>query len=195
MHASAIQLDQAAVAFAGETGSGKSTIATWLHQQGYTLLTDDSLLLAADRGALRVVPSYTGARLWDDSPVLASISAKKLQLLAPGSTKLRLRFDHDSPTRALPLTALLVLTPVDDATAEMVPLSGGEALMALLRHSFQLDTVDHQGSTSPLRTLGEIVNSGLRIFRLSYPHTRAALTTIEEQVRSLGVAAGAGPGA
>ena len=67
--------------------------------------------------------------------------------------------------------------------------------MALLQHSFQLDTVDHQGSTSPLRTLGEIVNSGLRIFRLSYPHTRAALTTIEEQVRSLGVAAGAGPGA
>ena len=188
LHASAVNMNNAVVAFMGDTGAGKSTIATWFDQQGHCLLTDDCLALDAGPAGVRIIASYAGARLWDDSPALSQISATELSPVAHYSDKLRLHLTHCEPQQALDLTAVLVLAPenpVSGGTMELTPLTGAEAVMALVRHSFQLDITDHQRCSAQLTTLSEIVNKGLPIFQLTYPHKPEALAGILERVSAL----------
>ena len=73
----------------GPSGAGKSTIASWLYQKGHTLLCDDCLALESACGKISVVPSYAGARLWDDSPALSQPHVATLSQVADYSEKLR----------------------------------------------------------------------------------------------------------
>lgn len=50
LHASAVEIDGAAVAFAGPSGAGKSTLAALLCSDGARLITDDVLRLGSEEG-------------------------------------------------------------------------------------------------------------------------------------------------
>ena len=54
LHASAVEIDGAAVAFAGPSGAGKSTLATLLCSDEARLITDDVLRLAFEEGPVCV---------------------------------------------------------------------------------------------------------------------------------------------
>lgn len=66
LHASAVVLPVGAVLFAGRSGSGKSTTAALLHEQGYPVLADD-LLEVSGSGPYRAVPSMPTLRLWPEA--------------------------------------------------------------------------------------------------------------------------------
>ena len=68
LHANAIEIDGKAVAFMGESGAGKSTIAAWFHDQGYRILADDVCVLSAcDSGRPSVAPGLPRLRLWREA--------------------------------------------------------------------------------------------------------------------------------
>ena len=50
LHATAVLTDRGAVAFVGESGFGKSTLGALFVRDGFRLVTDDMLVLTADRG-------------------------------------------------------------------------------------------------------------------------------------------------
>ena len=64
LHASAVEIDGVAVAFAARSGSGKSTLAAAFDQAGHAVLTDDVLRLEYRDGELWAHASYPGLRLW-----------------------------------------------------------------------------------------------------------------------------------
>jgi len=64
LHASAVVIGGHAVLFAGASGSGKSTVAAILHQQGYAVLSDDLTEVSGDPPA--ALPSVPAIRLWPD---------------------------------------------------------------------------------------------------------------------------------
>src|SRR5262245_55213819 len=67
VHASAVIGEHGAVAFVGPSGSGKSTVAAALARQGYSLVTDDCLVVDLKRRPAHVIPTYAGLRLWPDA--------------------------------------------------------------------------------------------------------------------------------
>jgi hypothetical protein len=68
LHASAVQTPKGAVAFAGVSGSGKSTTLGAFLQRGYPLLSDDlAAIHLNENGQLVVEPAIPRARLWSDS--------------------------------------------------------------------------------------------------------------------------------
>lgn len=73
LHASAVVLRNRAVLFAGDSGSGKSTIAALLQREGYTVLSDDvtevseTLTVAAAMPAIRLWPDAVRALFGDDA--------------------------------------------------------------------------------------------------------------------------------
>ena len=68
LHASAVQAGDGAVAFAGLSGRGKSTLAASFATSGTGFLTDDALILEpGDDAAYWVSPSHPSIRLWEDS--------------------------------------------------------------------------------------------------------------------------------
>jgi hypothetical protein len=87
LHASCLEIDGRAVAFAGPSGTGKSTLAASLMARGHRLIADDITVvdLVADGGPPMVLPSFPRMKLWRDS--LDALGLK------PGRP---LRSDHDT---------------------------------------------------------------------------------------------------
>ncbi len=67
LHASAVLVDGAAVAFLGPSGAGKSSMCAYFAQRGAAVLTDDVLALRRGRGGFYVLAGPARVRLWPDS--------------------------------------------------------------------------------------------------------------------------------
>lgn len=66
-HAATVKIGQKAVAFAGESSVGKSTLAAYLHSLGCPLLTDEYLIIDEYEKELIVRPGLPEIRLWPSS--------------------------------------------------------------------------------------------------------------------------------
>ena len=68
LHGSAIAIDGKAYVFIGESGAGKSTIASSFMKKGYQLLSDDVIAVSLlDGDKPWVIPAYPQQKLWQDS--------------------------------------------------------------------------------------------------------------------------------
>ncbi|MBK6559591.1 MAG: hypothetical protein IPG16_21125 [Comamonadaceae bacterium] len=67
LHGSAVDIGGQGVAFLGESGRGKSTLAASFATEGTRFLTDDGLLLEWVDGSCMIIPSHPSIRLWADS--------------------------------------------------------------------------------------------------------------------------------
>lgn len=67
IHASAIKTPQGVVAFCAASGTGKSTIAYGLHQRGYPLWSDDSLIFNPSLDSIVAYPVQFHLRLLADT--------------------------------------------------------------------------------------------------------------------------------
>lgn len=66
LHASVIELDGEVVAFAGRSGAGKSTMATYLHKKGHRVLADDIAVIKFEQGIPHVLSGILSVKLWKD---------------------------------------------------------------------------------------------------------------------------------
>ena len=132
LHASAVAVDGAAVALAGESGAGKSTLAAVLCAAGATLITDDVLRLAPGPGAsvqciggapqLRLRPHGAWAVDRFPSPQRVSSTADRRLALEPAY----------SMGPSLPLATIALIAPSRSATTVGIKeLTGPTALVRL----------------------------------------------------------------
>ncbi len=63
LHASAVKIDDGAVAFLGYSGIGKSSVAMALNKKGYPLVTDDILVIQMDNEMPLVLPGLSQTKL------------------------------------------------------------------------------------------------------------------------------------
>jgi hypothetical protein len=174
LHASAVQLaDGRVMAFAGDTGRGKSTLAAALVEQG-----------AQGAPGVRVVPAYGGLRLLPDSiaaldleaqhwPAVAHYSAKRQQLAgAPAAGSSRL----DS--------LYFLEEPVDVAGPVITPLTGVSPLPALLRQSFVLDVHDTGDARRQMALAAEVLRQAPAVYSLAYRRDYRELTALCEALLS-----------
>ena len=144
LHASAVRTPSGVLAFVGATRRGKSTIAAALAARGGALVADDCAIVEMKDGECRVRPMHVGLRLWPDSlRVFAQRPApadrgrdrrrRSKTRLAAGSLGLAI---HEAPA---PLHRIYLLEPAHRGEPVTVaPVSGADAVMALLVASFQL---------------------------------------------------------
>jgi serine kinase of HPr protein (carbohydrate metabolism regulator) len=64
LHGSAVDIGGQGVAFLGESGRGKSTLAASFATEGTRFLTDDGLLLEWVGECCMIIPSHPSIRLW-----------------------------------------------------------------------------------------------------------------------------------
>jgi len=91
LHASAWVVGERAILALGQSGAGKSTMASWFGAQGYPILTDDCLVLRQDspKSQWMALPSYPSVRLWPDSIDAVGIDDSALREFAHYSGKRR----------------------------------------------------------------------------------------------------------
>lgn len=183
LHASAIDLGGAGVAFIGESGRGKSTLAASFATSGTRFLSDDGLQLQLEGQELMAIPSHPSIRLWEDSQTALVGDTGRL---APGveyTPKARLlagpglaHGDHP-----VALRATYFLGPGEAETVQIEPVAPGTAVLELLKHSFLLDIAQQEALAEHFDDITTIANRG-RFFRLDYPRDFAVLSQVRQAI-------------
>jgi hypothetical protein len=132
LHASAVVIDGQAVAFIGEKGAGKSTMAAALQQRGHQLLVDDILALRVDGGCHWALPGFPHLKLWPDTVAWLGHDAAMLPRLRPELDKRGYRLVSGFCQTPARLAAIYVL--VQGAQPEIQQLAPRAAWLELMPH-------------------------------------------------------------
>jgi hypothetical protein len=170
LHANAIEIGGAGVAFTGESGAGKSTLAAWLHDNGHRIITDDVCVLRydEDRTRVRVLPGLPRIRLWKDALKHTGRNPADYQLSYFGDDAYE-KFDvplerRTSATAGLDLSAIYVLSRGEGFSISR--MSGADAVEAIFSHTYRGFLVPVLGQSGDhFRTCVEIARS-TPVFRL-----------------------------
>jgi hypothetical protein len=149
LHASAVRVDDRALAFVGRSGMGKSTLATALCDLGHALVTDDLLRVDTD---LLTYPGATETRLRQSARALANGSAYET---ADGRLACRPADLVDGP---LPLAACVIPYPNREVTEVRTRrLRPAEALLRLSSYPRVLGWTDTTAMAEQFQALGALV--------------------------------------
>jgi len=134
LHASAVETDGGALAFAGLSGQGKTTLATLLCAEGFPLVSDDLLPVVADGDVVWCVPSGIELRVREKAGGL-------VQRFAADTPRRRTVDQRNavaaSTTTAERLPVRAVVIPWPDRGSDRLRarrLGAGEAAFALARY-------------------------------------------------------------
>lgn len=188
LHASAVELAGGrCVAFVGNTGMGKSTLAGSFLQDGCRLLADDSLLISFGVDGVKAIPAYSSIRLWPDSadslfPALTDFKS----VTGYGNKVQRVMAVDDFAGRSITLAALFIL---DDPEA----ISNGEEVcilpaltaregIAVIESLFVLTIDNPETQKRNFRLAMKLANSALPVYRLSYQRRFENLPRVREAI-------------
>lgn len=133
LHASAVRTERGVVAFCGESGTGKSTIAVGLSRRGYPIWADDALLLDTD-ARIRALSLSFDVRLRRDSAELFGLGGR-----ADTSSGDWPGIEGD----LIDLVAVCVLNRgTDPGGIDVTACHGAAALTALLAHACAFNLAD-----------------------------------------------------
>lgn len=185
LHASAVHVPGiGALAFAGPTGRGKSTLAAALASRGGRILSDDCLALESSTKRVHVLPAYPGLRLWPDAASRALRHGTRDDRVAHYTTKRRvtggpLRFQR-SPSR---LRALFLLSERGAAgpVVSMRRCRASAQLMGLVKYAYLLDIEDREHLARVFNALASIVTS-VPVLRLRIRQGHSRLPAAVEQI-------------
>jgi hypothetical protein len=145
LHASVVQVGARAIAFLGDSGWGKSTIAAALHARGHRLVSDDHAVLRFTATGVEVSSAFPQFKLWPDAARALGHDPAMLPFVEPGFEKRARRIeDGFTVEERLPLARLFLLD-AGEAVA-ISPLSSRDAFLALVRHTYGIEwTHEHSG--------------------------------------------------
>ncbi len=189
LHASAVTLPNGhTVAFLGDSGRGKSTLAYYCYQQGADLVDDDCIVLRLGDGGVSITGGVPTLRLYPDSlhalghdPLhfapYAESTDKQQMCLPPAAT---------GASQPRPLQALFLLGAPHTAAAgnpvRIDPAAGQAALMAIVRCAFNLNPADPGTMTRTFQRAAAALTQGLPVYHLRYPRDHGALAQVLQAV-------------
>jgi hypothetical protein len=184
LHATTVVIDGQAVAFLGDCGYGKSSLAAAFLRAGHPVLTDDLLVLRPDAGAwyahagparIKLFPEIAGSLLGKD------VSGTPLNRLTP---KLIIPLESGPAHWPEPvaLKAIYVLNrpnAVRSSGVRITRLKPRRALMELLTNTFESTTTDKPRLERQFRFAADVARQ-IPVKLLSYRRTLDTLPAVRE---------------
>jgi hypothetical protein len=185
LHASSVSLDGLTVAFAGEAGRGKSTMAASLHEARHRLLCDDGLVVDPAERAVLAMPTYRGLRLWPSPIDPAAGGSLTEQPPKDPAAKRRLVADEPTPPTELPLAAVFALAPPAEGGGEIDVrlMPARDACIELISHAFRLDLGNRENTAHLLEAAGEVAGR-VPVFELRFPRDFDRLPDVHAAILS-----------
>jgi len=183
LHATAVRLDDRAVGFLGDSGTGKSTLAAFLLAGGAELVTDDMLRIVYDADAPMAWRGPPRLKLFDEQARLLLPSAVRDAAFNPMSGKLLV--EAVAPRDAgVPLSALFWLDEAvaGDATVAVRRVQGVEAIRILLASTLHRDHRAPDRIGRQLHALERLAKS-VPLFSVAYPRRHELLPAVADAVR------------
>ncbi len=172
LHASAIDIGGQAVAFAGDSGAGKSTTAAALVQLGHLLLSDDVSVIDLSGSPPMLVSTSPTQKLWRDSLLALDIAA---------GARVRPQLDMDKFERHVGgafgttprrLAAIYHLeTDADDGSPMIERIAGAQAVQKVRGQIYRLQAAQEMGQESRLFMQSTTIASAVPQFTLRRPRS------------------------
>jgi hypothetical protein len=161
LHASAVAIENSAIAFVGAEGAGKSTTAAAIARAGYAVVSDDVVALVERGGDFWVSPAYPHVCLWPESVEMLYGSADALPPFVPNWDKRRLSFENGGARfedGALPLRAIYLLDEIRDEPGPHVEaVTAQTGFFSLVANSYATNMLDTEMRANEFRTLSSLL--------------------------------------
>jgi hypothetical protein len=161
LHASAVAIENSAIAFVGAEGAGKSTTAAAFAGGGYGVVSDDVVALVERGGDFWVSPAYPHVCLWPESVEMLYGSADALPPFVPNWDKRRLSFENGGArfeNGALPLRAIYLLDEIRDEPGPHVEaVTAQTGFLSLVANSYATNMLDTEMRANEFRTLSSLL--------------------------------------
>jgi hypothetical protein len=156
LHASAVELDGAAVAFVGLPSAGKSTTAAALHALGRPLVTDDILPTDVAQSPPQVFPGFARLKMWRETAEAVGVSTDGWAPIYPHLDK-AFRPAERMTSDSLPLARVYVLDEGEDVAVEQI--APGKAVVEILTHTWATTALTAFSPASHLRACAEVARA------------------------------------
>ena len=162
LHASAVAVDEQALALVGFPGAGKSTTAAAFAHRGYPVIADDVVALAENGENFLVPPGYPRVNLWPDSVRAFFGSEEALPRITPTWGKRYVALGDNGfgfATKPLPLRAIYLLgaREADLAAPVVEEVAGGDALAGLVANTYVNYLLDRKMRSAEFDLLSRVV--------------------------------------
>ena len=177
LHANVIVVRDQAIAFAGESGMGKSTLAAFFQKRGHNLLSDDVCAVSFPSGGQPLAWSgIPRLRLWKDAADNFGIAPHRLDRLVTAHEKYSWALDAHISRQGVPLRQIYVLSdPAACASGEIARLAGSEAAAAVMEQTFRREFLGLIGGTGRRFARTIEVLAKVPVFRVPWQHDFARL--------------------
>lgn len=169
LHASAILVNGTAIAFTGDSGSGKSTMAAYWHNRGYKIISDDMIALLPDStGEIMVYGGSPRIKLWGDTIESLNIDKKNLMPDHVRMDKYHLMIHDNYQVEPVPLNSLFLLDKANSSTPEGIEkLEGSDAIITLLHNTYRPHFVAASNASKSHFLMCSKIAQGSSIYRLT----------------------------
>lgn len=150
LHANAVLIDGAAVAFAGPSGIGKSTLAAYFARAGYPVLCDDVCVVGFDAaGRPHAWPGLPRLKLWREAALAFGHEPATLDRAVDGFDKFQLPLSQEGERRSARLRRVYLLARAEaDTPAAIVRLRGHRAMEAVMAQTYRHEYLAPMGLTA-----------------------------------------------
>jgi hypothetical protein len=181
LHASAIAVSGRAVAFIGESGWGKSTMAAAMHARGHAIVADDIVAVSAESGgAPAAFPAFPRLKLYPETAASLGYDRGSLTVFDPEDERREYRVVGGFPQVPLPLYRIYVLA--EGEGQEVETLHPQEGFMELIRHSYALGRLQAAGATAAHFHQCAQIAGMVPIYRLKRQRSLSALSDVARLV-------------
>jgi hypothetical protein len=186
LHATAVTVGDRVVAFLGDNGSGKSSLASFFLAAGHRLVTDDLLVLEERSGRLLAYPGPPRIKLFPGIAKHLLGDVTERVRMNPDTDKLILPIDGQLTASApLALGAIYALArPRDvsrDGSIHVEPLSLRESVIELVKGTFNRRLVDPERLARQFDLATRFARR-VSIRKISYPRTLDRLHEVRDRI-------------
>ncbi len=184
IHASAVRLGDSAVAFAADSGGGKSTLAALLHRRGYPLMCDDVVALELMGEGIALHPGVPRLRLTAEALIALGLEASPI---SPGLPVARAEIPIDPREATWPrttLTRLYLLDYRDDNEVRIDPLDEWQAFLELRRSIYRSALIRSLVREPEFLRWAKAIVRTVDIFRLGRPRDLSRLEVVLEPLEA-----------
>jgi hypothetical protein len=183
LHGSAVNIGGQGVAFLGESGMGKSTLAASFAIGGSRFLTDDGLLLSWENNKCHILPSHASIRLWEDSEQALIGECVDRAPALKFTSKARLLAGESIPFCNEPKELKRVYFLGDDENENITisPITPSETIVGLIKNSFLLDCEARDLLTHHFDEICKLAELPI-YYRIDYPRNYGALSKVKAEI-------------
>lgn len=152
LHANAVEIAGAAVAFMGHAGAGKSTLAAWFLDRGHAVLTDDVCVIENRQSGIVAHRGVVRLRLWREAVIQSGRAIIEANRSFDHFDKYDVRIaEARIAPPSLPLGGVVLLERADEGEAfSLRRLRGSEAVEALVANVYRGEYAQISGTAGAL---------------------------------------------